>query len=70
MRTITFDELGGMTVKDVTPGQDENGDPVEHVTQREIQASQLAAHLVMFQDDMTPEQLAQAQAIIAAQGGA
>lgn len=34
-----------------------------------IQASQLAAHLAMFADDMSDDQLETAQAIIAAQGG-
>lgn len=61
-----FDAGGNMTVKNDTPGTDENGKPAVFVTQYDIQPSQLAAHLPMFRADMSAAELAQAQAIIAA----
>lgn len=69
MKTIEFDANGNMTVKTFTV-QEVDGVEVQNNTQRDISAAQLAAHLPMFADDMTAAELAQAQAIIAAQGGA
>lgn len=68
-KTFSFDAAGNMTVKENTV-QTVDGQQVTNTRQHDISAEQLAAHLVMFADDMTPEQLARAKAIIAAQGGA
>jgi hypothetical protein len=68
-KTFSFDAAGNMTVKENTV-QMVDGQQVTNTRQHDISADQLAAHLVMFQGEMTPAQLTQAQAIIAAQGGA
>jgi hypothetical protein len=69
MKTFTFDENGNLSVCE-TFQQEQEGEPVEGRTQREIEAAQVGAHLPMFDADMTQAELAQAHAIIAAQGGA
>jgi hypothetical protein len=70
MKTFTFDAIGNMTVKNVTMGTDEKGAPMEQTTQSDIQPEQIAAHLPMFQADMSAAELAQARAIIEGLAGA
>lgn len=64
MKTFTFDAIGNMTVKTVTAGTDETGAPMQQTTQSDIQPDQIAAHLPMFQADMSAAELLQAHTII------
>jgi hypothetical protein len=67
MKTFKFDELGSMTVTGKSMGVDIDGNPLEMAVQHDIQPSQLKAHLPMFAADMSSAELAEANAIIAAQ---
>ena len=66
-KTFKFDSVGNLTVTDKTTGTDKDGKVVNYETQSDISAQQLSRHLVMYQDEMSADELAQAQAIIGAQ---
>lgn len=68
MKIFEFKENGNLKVTETAVQEDGGAEIV--VSLRDIDAAQIASHLPMFQADMTAEELAQAQAIIAAQGGA
>lgn len=67
MKTFNFDAIGNMTVSVTSTGVDKDGKLVEQTAQHDIQPSQLKAHLPMFAVDMSKAELAEANAIIAAQ---
>lgn len=69
MKTFTFDARGNLSVRSEAV-QIIDGVDTAVAEQHDIQAAQLAAHMPMFEADMTPAERAQAQAIIAAQAGA
>lgn len=67
MKIFEFDGVGNMKVTVSSAGKDINNKDVAMTSQHDIQPSQLAAHLPMFAADMSAAELAEANAIIAAQ---
>jgi hypothetical protein len=65
MKTIDLHE-NGVVISESVPGIDSDGNEIQIMTRHEIHASQLFAHLPMFESDLTPEQLEQVTEIIVA----
>lgn len=64
MKTFNFDAVGNLTVSVKKMGVDKDGKPIEQTASHDIQPAQLAAHMPMFEVDMSLAEKYKANGII------